>query len=121
MRRREGTDSAKVRWMRPLSSGSGEGGVGGGDSEWPDADCALGLHAAVGADAERSANGALLRAPRGIAELVLATLALDRTERNSLLATLHVVEKTPTRHAEALFLRFNPPQAFHAEGGAVGG
>lgn len=55
----------------------------------------------------------------GGAQRYFLHLALDRTERNSLLATLHVVEKTPTRHAEALFLRFNPPQAFHAEGGAV--
>ena len=30
-------------------------------------------------------------------------------------ATFHVVEKTPTRHAEAMFLRFNPPQAQAAE------
>lgn len=39
--------------------------------------------------------------------------------RVSLLATLHVVDKTPTRHAEALFLSFNPPQAKGAEAGGV--
>ena len=39
--------------------------------------------------------------------------------RPSLLATLHVVDKTPTRHAEALFLTFNPPQAQDAENGSV--
>ena len=46
-------------------------------------------------------------------------LAAQPSGETALSATLSVIDKTPTRHAEAMFVGFNPPQAAHAESGSV--